>query len=161
MGYSMCYKQPFPAESKIKHLKSHVKLLFRHLDQLLFNFPIVFFNCLRHNDYTRHDLQWTLHHQFLVIFRIIFVCDWCLLLYLTSCVLVPLIFMAKYVSSSKMKVLKLQWMLLPKQVSDADNYLERTFMSPASVRAGKLISSWLEDAGLRTLVLFTSILNNI
>lgn len=43
-------------------------------------------------------------------------------------------------------------MLLPKlQVSDADGYLERTFMSPASVRAGNLIRAWMEDAGLTTL----------
>ncbi|KAE8655605.1 putative allantoate deiminase [Hibiscus syriacus] len=35
-------------------------------------------------------------------------------------------------------------------VSDADDYLERTFMSPASVRAGILIREWMEDAGLRT-----------
>ncbi|MFQ6636235.1 hypothetical protein Gotur_013767 [Gossypium turneri] len=38
------------------------------------------------------------------------------------------------------------------QVSDADGYLERTFMSPASVRAGFLIREWMEDAGLRTWV---------
>lgn len=38
------------------------------------------------------------------------------------------------------------------KVSDADNYLERTFQSPASVRAGKLIQSWMEDAGLRTWI---------
>ncbi|XP_043701924.1 allantoate deiminase 2 [Telopea speciosissima] len=36
------------------------------------------------------------------------------------------------------------------KVSDADGYLERTFLSPASTRAGKLIQSWMEDAGLRT-----------
>ncbi|XP_042477318.1 allantoate deiminase 2 [Macadamia integrifolia] len=36
------------------------------------------------------------------------------------------------------------------KVSDADGYLERTFLSPASIRAGKLIQSWMEDAGLRT-----------
>ncbi|XP_039049350.1 allantoate deiminase 2-like [Hibiscus syriacus] len=36
------------------------------------------------------------------------------------------------------------------KVSDADDYLERTFMSPASVRAGTLIREWMEDAGLRT-----------
>ncbi|XP_039053765.1 allantoate deiminase 2-like, partial [Hibiscus syriacus] len=36
------------------------------------------------------------------------------------------------------------------KVSDADDYLERTFMSPASVRAGILIREWMEDAGLRT-----------
>ncbi|MBA0818711.1 hypothetical protein Gohar_021924 [Gossypium harknessii] len=38
------------------------------------------------------------------------------------------------------------------KVSDADGYLERTFMSPASVRAGFLIREWMEDAGLRTWV---------
>ncbi|EOX96850.1 PREDICTED: allantoate deiminase [Theobroma cacao] len=38
------------------------------------------------------------------------------------------------------------------KVSDADGYLERTFMSPASVRAGILIREWMEDAGLRTWV---------
>lgn len=36
-------------------------------------------------------------------------------------------------------------------MSDADGYLERTFMSPAAVRAGKLLGEWMEDAGLRTL----------
>ncbi|KAG2687946.1 hypothetical protein I3760_09G072500 [Carya illinoinensis] len=41
---------------------------------------------------------------------------------------------------------------LDKQVSDADGYLERTFMSPASVRAGNIIRGWMEDAGLRTWV---------
>nr|GMD98613.1 allantoate deiminase [Ipomoea batatas] len=38
------------------------------------------------------------------------------------------------------------------KVSDADNYLERTFQSPASVRAGNRIRSWMEDAGLRTWI---------
>ncbi|CAM8924502.1 unnamed protein product [Rhodiola kirilowii] len=38
------------------------------------------------------------------------------------------------------------------KVSDADGFLERTFMSPASVRAGELIRSWMEEAGLRTWV---------
>lgn len=38
------------------------------------------------------------------------------------------------------------------QVSDAHGYLERTFMSPASVRAGNLIRMWMEDAGLITWV---------
>ncbi|KAK8504197.1 hypothetical protein V6N13_062556 [Hibiscus sabdariffa] len=38
------------------------------------------------------------------------------------------------------------------KVSDAVGYLERTFMSPASVRAGILIREWMEDAGLRTWV---------
>ena len=40
------------------------------------------------------------------------------------------------------------------QVSDADGYLERPFMSPASLRAGKLIRGWMEDVGLRTLALY-------
>lgn len=39
-----------------------------------------------------------------------------------------------------------------RQVSDADGYLERTFMSLASVTAGNVIRGWMEDAGLRTLV---------
>ncbi|KAL3523136.1 hypothetical protein ACH5RR_015970 [Cinchona calisaya] len=38
------------------------------------------------------------------------------------------------------------------KVSDADKYLERTFQSPASVRAGNLIRLWMEDAGLKTWV---------
>ncbi|XP_041025963.1 allantoate deiminase 2-like [Juglans microcarpa x Juglans regia] len=38
------------------------------------------------------------------------------------------------------------------KVSDADGYLERTFMSPASVSAGNIIRGWMEDAGLRTWV---------
>jgi allantoate deiminase len=38
------------------------------------------------------------------------------------------------------------------QVSDANGYLERTFMSPASIRAVHLIRSWMEDAGLKTWV---------
>ncbi|CAH9097684.1 unnamed protein product [Cuscuta europaea] len=38
------------------------------------------------------------------------------------------------------------------KVSDAINYLERTFQSPASIRAGNLIRSWMEDAGLRTWI---------
>lgn len=38
------------------------------------------------------------------------------------------------------------------KVSDAEAYLERTFMSPASVRAGNLIRGWMEDAGLRTWI---------
>ncbi|RVX02720.1 Allantoate deiminase 2 [Vitis vinifera] len=36
------------------------------------------------------------------------------------------------------------------KVSDAEGYLERTFLSPASIRAGNLIREWMEDAGLRT-----------
>ncbi|KAK4487989.1 hypothetical protein RD792_003728 [Penstemon davidsonii] len=38
------------------------------------------------------------------------------------------------------------------KVSDAGGFLERTFQSPASVRAGNLIRSWMEDAGLHTWV---------
>ncbi|KAM0950822.1 putative allantoate deiminase [Dioscorea sansibarensis] len=38
------------------------------------------------------------------------------------------------------------------KISDADGYLERTFLSPASVRAANLILSWMQDAGLRTWV---------
>ncbi|KAK9074952.1 hypothetical protein SSX86_003271 [Deinandra increscens subsp. villosa] len=38
------------------------------------------------------------------------------------------------------------------KVSDADSYLERTFLSPASIRAGNLIRTWMEDAGLTTWV---------
>lgn len=36
------------------------------------------------------------------------------------------------------------------KVSDAVNYLERTFQSPASLKAANLICSWMRDAGLRT-----------
>ncbi|KAG9154471.1 hypothetical protein Leryth_020499 [Lithospermum erythrorhizon] len=36
------------------------------------------------------------------------------------------------------------------KVSDAHGYLERTFQSPASVTASKVIGAWMEDAGLRT-----------
>ncbi|KAK2976651.1 hypothetical protein RJ640_008187 [Escallonia rubra] len=38
------------------------------------------------------------------------------------------------------------------EVSDAHGYLERTFLSPSSVRAGNLIRLWMEDAGLTTWV---------
>ncbi|KAG5011882.1 hypothetical protein AAZX31_09G049800 [Glycine max] len=38
------------------------------------------------------------------------------------------------------------------KVSDASGYLERTFLSPASMRAINLIRKWMEDAGLRTWV---------
>ncbi|CAN1327849.1 Allantoate deiminase 1, partial [Linum perenne] len=38
------------------------------------------------------------------------------------------------------------------KVSDADGYLERTFMSPASLRAADLIRGWMEDAGLTTWI---------
>lgn len=42
-------------------------------------------------------------------------------------------------------------LLLDIQVSDGKGYLERTFLSPASMRAIDLIRKWMEDAGLRTL----------
>ncbi|CAF2130477.1 unnamed protein product [Brassica napus] len=38
------------------------------------------------------------------------------------------------------------------QVSDAATHLERTFMSPASIRGIKLLREWMEDAGLLTWV---------
>ncbi|KZV43444.1 allantoate deiminase, partial [Dorcoceras hygrometricum] len=38
------------------------------------------------------------------------------------------------------------------KVSDADEYLERTFQSPAAVRAGNLIRVWMEEAGLNTWI---------
>ncbi|GAB2298309.1 alpha-amylase 2 [Dionaea muscipula] len=38
------------------------------------------------------------------------------------------------------------------QISDADEYLERTFLSSASVTAGNTIRRWMEDAGLTTWV---------
>ncbi|KAI5642027.1 hypothetical protein M9H77_00258 [Catharanthus roseus] len=38
------------------------------------------------------------------------------------------------------------------KVSDADEYLQRTFQSPASIRAGNLLRRWMEDAGLETWV---------
>ncbi|OAY26476.1 allantoate deiminase 2 isoform X2 [Manihot esculenta] len=38
------------------------------------------------------------------------------------------------------------------KVSDADSYLERTFMSAASLRAANLICGWMEDAGLTTWI---------
>lgn len=42
------------------------------------------------------------------------------------------------------------------QVSDAARYLERTFLSPASIKARFLLQKWMEDAGLRTLVFYIS-----
>ena len=47
------------------------------------------------------------------------------------------------------------------QASDADGYLDRTFMSPASLRAGNLIRGWMEDAGLRTLALYLFMLETV
>ncbi|PHT55280.1 Allantoate deiminase [Capsicum baccatum] len=38
------------------------------------------------------------------------------------------------------------------KVSDANGYLERTFQSHASIRAGSLLRTWMEDAGLKTWV---------
>ena len=38
------------------------------------------------------------------------------------------------------------------QISDSNEFLERTFLSPAAVKAGLLISSWMRDAGLFTYV---------
>ncbi|WOL18845.1 putative allantoate deiminase isoform X1 [Canna indica] len=38
------------------------------------------------------------------------------------------------------------------KISDADGYIERTFLSPASRRASVLIIKWMQDAGLRTWV---------
>ncbi|KAH9616575.1 hypothetical protein KSS87_009587 [Heliosperma pusillum] len=40
------------------------------------------------------------------------------------------------------------------KVSDVDGYLERTFMSPASIKAASVIRLWMEDAGLTTWVDF-------
>uniref|UniRef100_A0A7N0V8Q0 allantoate deiminase n=1 Tax=Kalanchoe fedtschenkoi TaxID=63787 RepID=A0A7N0V8Q0_KALFE len=40
------------------------------------------------------------------------------------------------------------------RVSDVEDYLERTFLSPASIRAGKLIRRWMDEAGMRTWVDF-------
>ncbi|KAL5977579.1 alpha-amylase 2 [Asimina triloba] len=38
------------------------------------------------------------------------------------------------------------------EISDAESYLERTFLSPASIRASNVIISWMQDAGLTTWV---------
>jgi hypothetical protein len=38
------------------------------------------------------------------------------------------------------------------QISDGEGYLERTFLSPASIRATAVIVSWMKDAGLTTYV---------
>ncbi|CAL5401335.1 unnamed protein product [Camellia sinensis] len=35
------------------------------------------------------------------------------------------------------------------KVSDSDGYLEKTYLSPASIIAGNIIRSWMEEAGLR------------
>jgi allantoate deiminase len=38
------------------------------------------------------------------------------------------------------------------QISDGEGFLERTFLSPASIRATNVIISWMKDAGLMTWV---------
>ncbi|CAM0908877.1 unnamed protein product [Alopecurus aequalis] len=38
------------------------------------------------------------------------------------------------------------------KISDGEGFLERTFLSPASIRATHVIISWMEDAGLATWV---------
>jgi len=38
------------------------------------------------------------------------------------------------------------------KISDGEGYLERTFLSPASIRATAVIISWMKDAGLTTWV---------
>ncbi|KAJ1260273.1 hypothetical protein BS78_10G219500 [Paspalum vaginatum] len=38
------------------------------------------------------------------------------------------------------------------KISDGEGYLERTFLSPASIRATAVIIGWMEDAGLTTWV---------
>ncbi|CAN6163166.1 unnamed protein product [Urochloa humidicola] len=38
------------------------------------------------------------------------------------------------------------------KISDGEGYLERTFLSPASIRAAAVIVSWMKDAGLITWV---------
>jgi len=42
------------------------------------------------------------------------------------------------------------------QISDGEGYLERTFLSPASIRATAVIISWMKDAGLTTYVCLCS-----
>lgn len=42
---------------------------------------------------------------------------------------------------------RLGWCL---QVSDSRDVLERTFLSPAALAAGRLLATWMRDAGLRT-----------
>ncbi|XP_024530115.1 allantoate deiminase 2 isoform X1 [Selaginella moellendorffii] len=36
------------------------------------------------------------------------------------------------------------------KTSDSKEFLERTFLSPAAIRAGKLVQEWMQDAGLDT-----------
>ncbi|GAB2220288.1 hypothetical protein Drorol1_Dr00007932 [Drosera rotundifolia] len=38
------------------------------------------------------------------------------------------------------------------KVSDVDGYLERTFLSPASITAGSIFRRWMEEAGLTTWI---------
>ncbi|XP_052158476.1 probable allantoate deiminase [Oryza glaberrima] len=38
------------------------------------------------------------------------------------------------------------------KISDGEGYLERTFLSPASIRASAVIISWMKDAGLTTWI---------
>uniref|UniRef100_A0A0D9WT05 allantoate deiminase n=1 Tax=Leersia perrieri TaxID=77586 RepID=A0A0D9WT05_9ORYZ len=38
------------------------------------------------------------------------------------------------------------------KISDGEGYLERTFLSPASIRASHVIISWMKDAGLTTWI---------
>lgn len=38
------------------------------------------------------------------------------------------------------------------KISDSEKYLQRTFLSPASIKAGNLIEEWMKDAGLKTWV---------
>jgi len=38
------------------------------------------------------------------------------------------------------------------KISDGEGYLERTFLSPASIRATAVIISWMKDSGLTTWV---------
>ncbi|KAL9271831.1 Allantoate deiminase-like protein [Drosera capensis] len=38
------------------------------------------------------------------------------------------------------------------KVSDVDGYLERTFLSPASITAGNIFQRWMEEAGLTTWI---------
>jgi hypothetical protein len=42
------------------------------------------------------------------------------------------------------------------QISDGEGYLERTFLSPASIRATAVIISWMKEAGLTTYVFLCS-----
>jgi hypothetical protein len=42
------------------------------------------------------------------------------------------------------------------KISDGEGYLERTFLSPASIRATAVIISWMKEAGLTTYVCLCS-----